>query len=96
MLLVALHHFTPSTDMQRFKCDDQEFDREQDLLRFIRTKKNVDVRWADGGVDRHNHMYYCMSCASNRDDKNHRSFDSEQAIVDHCRDKHNLCITIND
>ena len=81
-------------DSVMFKCKEQEFQREKDLLRFMRKEEQVDVRCAIGGLDRHNHKYYCMSCDSNRNDKNHRSFDSEQAIVDHCRDKHYLCITI--
>jgi len=85
---------THGSVMYKYKCDDKEFWLEKDLFRYMRQECRVDVRAAPFGRDSHNHMYYCMSCESNNGYRNHRSFDSEQAIVDHCRDRHDVRIRL--
>ena len=55
-------------------------------------KHGVHMRTPRREFDGHGHMFYCYSCRSPY--KDHRSFDSKEAIESHCEAKHQLKITI--
>jgi len=85
-------HTSKSVMLNMLKCEDKEYYSELQLWRHMRKEYNVDVRLAPNGQDSHGHMYYCMSCTSGY--KDHKSFDSEQAITDHVRDVHSKHIEL--
>jgi len=55
-------------------------------------KHRVHMRAARKGIDGHGHMFYCFSCR--QPNKDHKSFDSKEALESHCEAKHNMKITI--
>jgi hypothetical protein len=62
------------------------------FLRRMKRKHGVHMQQAKKTIDGHGHMFYCFSCRNLH--KDHRSFDSKEAIEMHCKDKHNLKIII--
>ena len=55
-------------------------------------KHGVHMRTPKREIDGHGHMFYCFSCPQPH--KDHRSFDSKEALETHCEAKHNMKITI--
>ena len=55
-------------------------------------KHGVHMRTPRREFDGHGHMFYCSSCRLPY--KDHRSFDSKEALESHCEAKHHLKITI--
>ena len=55
-------------------------------------KHGVHMRTPRREFDGHGHMFYCFSCRLPY--KDHRSFDSKEALESHCEAKHQLKITI--
>lgn len=47
-----------------------------------------------GQIDAHGHIWYCFNCSSSRslNDKNHRSYDSDESIWDHLKQNHSTII----
>ena len=62
------------------------------FLRKMKNKHGVHMKQAKKIIDGHGHMFYCFSCRQPY--KDHRSFDSKEAIESHCEAKHNLKIII--
>ena len=64
-----------------------------DIGKHLRKYHRVDIRLAGclEETDSHGHSWYCFSCNS-KSGKNHRSFDSDQALFDHLRTVHGLHI----
>ena len=58
-----------------------------DIGKHLRKYHRLDIRLAES--DSHGHSWYCFSCNS-KSGKNHRSFDSDQALFDHLRTVHGL------
>ena len=73
-------------------CTDAEFQSEYDLAKHLRKHHGVDIHTSSYETDSHGHSWYCFSCNS-KSGKDHRSFDSDQALFDHLRTVHGLHIT---
>ena len=64
------------------------FDTRKEMAKHLRKEHNIDVRVCN---DSHGHEYYCMSCGSRFND--HRSFNSDQAMMNHVKDQHGVRLT---
>ena len=66
-----------------------EFYSEHELAKHVRKKHNADIRTTGASSDNHGHFWHCFSCKG-KSGKDHRSFDSDQAVFDHLRTMHGL------
>ena len=80
--------FTSNTILPEY-----EFHSVYDIAKHLRKKHGVDIHTTTYDVDAHGHSWYCFSCNS-KSGKNHRSFDSDQALFDHLRDVHGILMRI--
>lgn len=66
-----------------------------DMLNHIRRcyRHRVDLRHSNhlGEEDAHGHLWYCFSC-EDKTGKDHRSFDSHQAMYDHLTAVHSITV----
>ena len=54
------------------------------LCKHIRRHHGLDVRFSgEENLDAHGHCAYCFKCEGQKTNKNHRSFNSEGALLDH-------------
>ncbi|PWY83693.1 hypothetical protein BO94DRAFT_536383 [Aspergillus sclerotioniger CBS 115572] len=77
--------------MPYYTCtqDNNDFTREADLIEHIRHHHYADFIRRPGypGIeDSHGHMWYCFEC--DRPTSDHRSFDSDRAMLNHLRSCH--------
>ena len=96
-LCVSPRHIMEN-EVQMYYCKDcstvdtdAEF-HSYDLAKHLRKHHGVDIHTTSYISDSHGHSWYCFSCNS-KSRKNHRSFDSDQALFDHLRTVHGLHIT---
>ena len=92
----ALHAPTVLLPIRIEKRKDNEM--VQKFFYRIWQKHGVHMRTPRREIDGHGHMFYCFSCRQPHTPfapyKNHKSFDSKEALESHCEAKHNLKITI--
>ena len=67
------------------------FDSLFDLCKHLRRKHYLDVCFSGEDADAHGHCAYCFKCEG-KNGKDHRSFDSEDALLSHIRIKHNSSV----
>ena len=60
------------------------------LCKHLRRKHFLDVRYC-GMEDAHGHCAYCFKCEG-KNGKDHRSFDSEDALLSHIQTKHDSSV----
>ena len=82
------------TDCGPLMIEEQlKFDEMFSLCKHIRKEHGLDVRWnGEYNLDAHGHCGYCFTCEGRNNNKDHRSFDSEGALLDHIRSSHNCKI----
>ena len=79
---------TVSQDEYGWPEDDRlTFDSLFDLCKHLRRKHYLDVRFSGEDADAHGHCAYCFACEG-KNNKNHRSFDSGDALLSHIQSKH--------
>ena len=86
----ALHAPTVLLPIRIEKRKDNEM--VQKFFYRIWQKHGVHMRTPKREIDGHGHMFYCFSCP--QPNKDHKSFDSKEALESHCEAKHNMKITI--
>ncbi|KAE8335237.1 hypothetical protein BDV24DRAFT_144288 [Aspergillus arachidicola] len=77
--------------MSYYTCteDGNDFWGEADLIEHLRKRHYADfIRRPGslGAMDSHGHVWYCFACV--RPVSDHRSFDSDRAMLNHLRDCH--------
>ena len=70
-----------------------EFDLLEDAIEHVRKHHFSGIRrpGAIGNKDSHGHIWYCFDCDTGL--KDHRSFDSDEAMLAHLNDVHGFYIT---
>ena len=79
--------------MQALTCTehDQDFNIREAIEHIRRSHASFIGRPGRAGeIDGHNHMWYCYDCGSNI--KNHRSYDSDNAMWTHLKRNHETIV----
>ena len=69
-----------------------QFDDIPSLFKHVRREHNLNVQFV--GEDAHGHCGYCFHPTCALPHKNHRSFDTEGALLQHISDKHSCDVEI--